>query len=349
MDISKFLGDTKIENSKPSRWSEIIKPPKVVIIFGKRGGGKTALGMYLLEEAGKDFNFLSVVVNFPRSKQELLPPSFVIKTLEEIKSCDSSVILIDEGSTLIPAGQAKLEEMIKAFSALSRQREQIIILIFHATADVGTRILRGVDTLIFKEPSLRQIQWGSKDEILRELLLEAKEKLANRGAQYCYVDSEDPEFRGVLENSLPSFWLVECKSCQQCWHSNETPLKDGDKCPSCGGELFEPISKAWAGVDNQDNNAYNLFTMGHSPSPQRRRWVTEPVEIEPKPQAFGIHAEQDAAGNIIGFTIEDPEGEIIKQRSALVARIRSEFPKVSPSALENASISYYDYSATVEL
>jgi len=300
------------------RWSQIIAPPKVVIIFGKKGGGKTGLGMYLLEKLGKDYNLLPVVVNFPRSKQELLPPTFAIKTLGEIKGCDNSVILIDEGSTLIPAGQAKLEEMIKAFSALSRQREQVIILIFHATADVGSRILRGVDTLIFKEPSLRQIQWGSKDEILRQLLLEAKEKLANRGAQYCYVDSDDPEFRDVLENPLPSFW--------------------SDK-----------VSKAWAGVDTDDNNAYNLFTMGSSPSPQRRRWVTEPLEIEPKPQAFAIRTEQDAAGNIVAFTVEDPEGEVIRNRSTLVAKIHSEFPKVSLSALENASISYYDYYATVEL
>lgn len=81
--------------------------------------------------------------------------------------------------------------------------------------------------------------------------------------------------------------------------------------------------------------------MGHSP--QRIRWVTEPEEIEPRPGEFSIQRE----GN--EFIIQDPEGGIIRRRSTIVTEIRKRFPDVSQAALDDASISYYDYSVVVAL
>ena len=118
------------------------------------------------------------------------------------------MILVDEGTTQLPAG-GKLEEFIKGCSSLSRQKEQIIIFIFHASRDIGSRILRGIDVLMIKEPSKRQIEQGSKDKYFRELLLKAKREIgAQKGEKrsFTYVDSEEPEFEGLMENTLPSFW-----------------------------------------------------------------------------------------------------------------------------------------------
>lgn len=215
MDISKFLGETEKENSNLCKWYDLIKPTSVNIILGHKGKGKSALGYFLLESIGKHYDLLPIVVNFPHSKQHLLPDNFSIKTLDEVKGVDNSVVLIDEGTTMIPAGQAKLENMIKGFQALSRQRNQTIIFIFHASADVGSRILRGVDTILLKEPSRRQIEHGSKDSWWYELLLEAKGKfktIADMGEdkrKFTYVDCEDPEFRVLLSSPLCSFWNEE--------------------------------------------------------------------------------------------------------------------------------------------
>ena len=83
--------------------------------------------------------------------------------------------------------------------------------------------------------------------------------------------------------------------------------------------------------------------MGHSPSPQRIKWVTEPEEIEPRPAEFSIQRQDNV------FLIQDPNGRIIRRRANVIAEIHKRFPDVSVAALDDASISYYDYSVIVEL
>lgn len=224
-EFLKKLG-MKGEDKPKDQWLDFVRPSTVTLILGSKGSGKSGCGYYLLEKAGLHFQLTPVVVNLPRDKAALLPDYFNITTLEGLKHTQDCVALVDEGTTMIPAGQRKLEELVKSFVALSRQRNQIILFIFHASSDVGSRILRGMDNILIKEPSLRQIQYGSKDPFCRSLLTEAKERfksLADMGEdtrRYTYVDCEKPAFRGMLKNGLPSFWT-------------------------------EDLSKAWADTDNQ--------------------------------------------------------------------------------------------------
>lgn len=323
-DILKNFGEPSEEPKDPEgeisqRWHDLIKPTTVNIILGRKGTGKSALGYYLLETVGREHSLLPIVVNLPKAKQELLPNSFRIKSLEEVKRAPNSIVLIDEGTTTLPAGQAKLEEMIKGFQALSRQRNQIIIFIFHASSDVGSRILRGVDTILLKEPSKRQIQHGSKDNWWHDLLLEAKGKfktVADMGEdkrKYTYVDCEEPELRILLVNPLCSFWTEE-------------------------------LSCAWAGTEIE--KGVNLFGMGHSPTPQRRKWVA--VGEAAPPAEFSIEPITEA-GIIVGFTIYDPTGSTIRHRGDIVELIHKQFPGVSKEEVESARIGYEDYIAHIRL
>lgn len=202
------------EQEQPS-WLDIIRPSSVSVILGNKGKGKSGLAYYLAEVESKEHALLPVVVNLPEQKRHLLPDSFIIKSLKDVRRLEDSVVIIDEGTTMLPAGQKKLEELVKGFVALSRQRNQIVIFVFHSSSDVGSRILRGVDVILLKEPSRRQIQFGSKDSWFRETLLEAKERfrtieqMNNDTRRYTFVDCEQPDFRGILENKLPSFWSEE--------------------------------------------------------------------------------------------------------------------------------------------
>ncbi|MBW2673835.1 MAG: hypothetical protein JRD89_10550 [Deltaproteobacteria bacterium] len=233
-DVNEFLKRLGMEREKSTKWREIIKPSTVSIILGRKGMGKSALGYWLCEEMAGHYGLLPVVINLPRERQNLLPESFVIRQLGDVPRISDAVVIIDEGTTMLPAGKAKLEDMVKGYVALSRQRNQIILFVFHSSADVGSRILRGVDAILLKEPSQRQIQHGAKDNWWRALLSEAKEKfeaLADMEAEpraYTFVDSEEPEFRGMLQNPLPSFWSDE-------------------------------LSKAWAGVDTLSEPQLELF------------------------------------------------------------------------------------------
>lgn len=235
-EISEFLKKLSMKQNggepKTTPLTSLVTLPSVALILGNVGMGKSALGYYLLELLSELHSLTPVVVNLPSRKRDLLPENYVIKDLAGLKHTENCIALIDEGTTTLPAGTAKLEEMVKAFNSLCRQRNQIIILIFHSSKDVGSRILRGVGTILLKEPSQRQIQYGSKDKFMRELLTEAKAKfkglqeIGEDARAYTYVDCEKPEFRGMVKNDLPSFWL-------------KVMLPDGTSA----------LSKAWTDVD----------------------------------------------------------------------------------------------------
>ncbi|MFH1484704.1 MAG: hypothetical protein ABIH46_01410, partial [Chloroflexota bacterium] len=149
--------------------------------------------------------------NFPREKQALLPDNYVLKDLGDALVTEKAMVLVDEGTTQLPAG-GRMEEFIKACSSLSRQRDQIVIFVFHASRDIGSRILRGVDVVMIKEPSRRQIQQGSKDKWFRELLVNAKREIRGKSGErrcWTYVDAEDPDFTSLMHNSLPTYWSEE--------------------------------------------------------------------------------------------------------------------------------------------
>jgi len=257
-DISEFLKKMGMKDDQKdgqAQWHEIIKPESVSVILGRKGFGKSALAYWLCDDNAKRHNLLPVVINLPRERQHLLPQSFAIRGLDAVPRLSDAVIIIDEGTTMLPAGQKKLEEMVKGYVALSRQRNQIILFIFHASSDVGSRILRGVDVILIKEPSQRQIQHGSKDSWWFILLSEAKERfeaLADMGQnpkEFTFVDAEEPEFRGMLRNPLPGFWCEE-------------------------------LSKAWAGVNNLEPD---LFSLGAEPlrigSHSLRGWHADDPEM----------------------------------------------------------------------
>lgn len=205
------------------KWTNLIYPHTANIILGKRGSGKSALAYYLVEEISQKCNLLPRIANYPQNKRYLLPPEFDTITLDDLAT-PNTVILIDEGTTFLPAGGAKLEEMVKGCQALVRQRNQVILFVFHASSDVGSRILRGMDCIMVKKPSSRQIQWGSKDEFCRELLVEAREKIHSK--KQTLVECEEPEFRGVMNNRLPSFWSEELS---EVWRGEAT-----EHCSKCG-------------------------------------------------------------------------------------------------------------------
>lgn len=222
------------------KWPDIVRPETANIILGKRGSGKSGLAYWLQEECASHYGLRKAVCNFPSEKAgRLLPHDVSVIDLSQIGDVDDSVVIIDEGTTQIPAGQRALEEFIKGCQALCRQRNQILIIIFHASNDVGTRILRGMDTLIFKYPSLRQIQWGAKDQSTRWMLEEARSKIhAKRMAglewrRFSLVDSEEPEFHGLLQNGLPSYWTDELS---KAWASAKLV------CPKCGKPMSNPVS-----------------------------------------------------------------------------------------------------------
>lgn len=227
------------------KWTQLVRPETANIIIGKRGAGKSGIAYYLQEECSREFGLIPAVCNFPPGKEHLLPKECRVIDFNDLDTADNSVIIIDEGTTQIPAGQRKLEEFVKGCQALCRQRNQIILLIFHASSDVGSRILRGIDTIIVKYPSHRQVQWGSKDPYSKGLLEEARSRIPRvRGKNglvepdrhYALVDCESPEYRGMMVNGLPSYWS---DALSRAWSGARMGVAI---CPRCGKSVDSLVS-----------------------------------------------------------------------------------------------------------
>jgi hypothetical protein len=233
-DITDELKNAQGGNDKDKRsdlkpktmtLKDLVLFPSTNIILGNVGTGKSGLAYYLLDTLSKEYDLLPVVVNFPESKKNLLPENYAIRDSESLKKTGDCIALIDEGTTTAPAGNKELEERLKSYNSLSRQRHMIILYIYHSSSDVGSRILRGIyGAILLKEPSQRQILYGSKDRWMRDLLTTAKQKfkalqeIGEDTRAWTFIDTEKPEFQGMVKNELVQFWTQE-------------------------------LSEAWAGVD----------------------------------------------------------------------------------------------------
>ena len=123
----------------------------VMLIIGRRGGGKTALGMKFVE-VGKILNKRSYVIGFENSKV----PKWVKKAndLEEVPN--NSLVLVDEAGISFSARDSmkKGNKEMANLLAIARHKNLSLIFITQNSAMLDLNVLRLADVLLFKEPSL---------------------------------------------------------------------------------------------------------------------------------------------------------------------------------------------------
>ena len=138
-------------------WKDILPEPFVVLILGMRGGGKTALGHYLLElfsEQGR--RKPAYIIGFPMHKRHLLPPW--ITPLDELYFPDNSVVLLHEAHFYLHARRSMADQNIEIDKLLtiSRHKNVDIIVETQQSFRLDRNIVAEVDALIFRVPELMQ-------------------------------------------------------------------------------------------------------------------------------------------------------------------------------------------------
>ena len=189
------------------RWLDIIKHPSVVLIVGRRGSGKSALGYKILEYLfwkGQIY-----VVGLPQKARRLLPEWIgVVPSLEDVPP--KSIVLIDESYNLFHsrASASERARILSNLINLSRQREQTLIFVAQEGRQIDKNIVSSADIIIFKSPGILQPEFERRE--LRRIAEEAKRMFAaisNRDRnKWAYVYAPGSDFMGMVENSLPSFW-----------------------------------------------------------------------------------------------------------------------------------------------
>lgn len=181
---------------------KLTKGSLIILILGKRGSGKTVLGMRLLELVRNDTKKKCYVMGYEKTKLPMW-----IKKSKDIESIpNNSVALIDEGAIVFSSRESmkKPNKALGNIMAIARHKNLTLILITQNSAMVDVNVLRLADSLLLKEPSLLQSKFERKGlkEIYEKVIPEFEGKENKKKLFYIY----DDDFMGLMESPLPSFW-----------------------------------------------------------------------------------------------------------------------------------------------
>jgi len=217
--------NTAIEASK---WLALIKHPVEIVILGKKGSGKSALGYRILEY----FRWTSpvYVVGLPADAHKFLPDWIGVKpALKEVPP--DSIVMVDE-SYILHHARSSMTAQAKALSEmlnLSRQRNQTLVFVSQESRQIDRNILSSADVIIFKEPGMLQPRFDRPE--LRDIAREAKlafTTVSGDKRNWSYVYSPNADYIGLLENKVPTFWnqkLSRAFACNTAQSSAKTPKK----------------------------------------------------------------------------------------------------------------------------
>lgn len=174
----------------------------ILLIIGKRGSGKTSLGMKFLEFFNKETRKKCYTLGYEGTRL----PWWIrkVNTIEEIPN--NSIALFDEGAILFSARESmkNINKELGKVMAIARHKNLTLVLVTQNSAMIDLNVLRLADILLFKEPSLLQSKFERKE--LRNMYEKIKPKFEGLDERRAYFYVWDDEFQGILKYSLPSFW-----------------------------------------------------------------------------------------------------------------------------------------------
>lgn len=177
---------------------------KVVMIVGRRGSGKSALGFRLLE----NIHAKSRRPCFALGVGQGLLPKWIreVSNLEEATA--NGIVLVDEGAISFSSRESMKKDNIDLgkLLAIARHMNLSAILVTQNTSMIDKNVLRLCDSILLKEGSLLQEQMErSAIQKFYEKAKPAMDNVAKEEKQKAFYVL-DAEFEGLCKAELPSFW-----------------------------------------------------------------------------------------------------------------------------------------------
>ena len=191
-----------VKGSYNNFYKKLLDKSLILLIVGKRGSGKTAFGMKMIETFARETGRKCYVLGFEHAKM----PGWLKKAgvIEDIPN--NSVALLDEGAVLFSSRDAMKNpnKELGKLMAVARHKNLTLIIITQNSALVDLNVLRLADTLMLKEPSLMQATFERKAvKEMYEKVSKMFQKKENK-EQLTYIWDDD--FEGLVRSNLPNFW-----------------------------------------------------------------------------------------------------------------------------------------------
>lgn len=190
------------------RLINLIKPPSVSLILGKRRAGKTAFMMRVLEEAYRLLGMKAYVLGIPEEKRGLLPEFItLVDSIDDLP--DNVAIGYDEAYLDAMARdhpRSYNKHLAKSIS-VSAQKAWLLMFSTHTARKFDVLSVLDCDIIVVRKPSWLYTQYERRE--IRDIIEQAdklfkKKEYVNEYQKWAYIASEKPPV--FVEVPLPSFW-----------------------------------------------------------------------------------------------------------------------------------------------
>lgn len=258
---------------------ECLSETGLILIIGRRGSGKSALGYSILEYLQDRPCY---VYNFP--KPGLLPD--FISPIYDLEFPENSTILIDEAYMNFSSRNSlsKRNKFISNLNGLTRQKNLLVIYISQETTSIDINIMRGLEVLFVKALSINQVRFERKaiksflGHVKKEIdMLNSEDRI--KKAAYISCDIIGKRFEGLIENAneLPSFWNEEIS---KAWKGVELEKKTEIKgiCKRCRKEGIldnKGICSYCRGIEKRKQTSFNkkIYLLAQKYQERRAKWT----------------------------------------------------------------------------
>ena len=174
----------------------------IILITGKRGSGKTSLGMKLLEVFDNSGSRECYVVGYRKARL----PKWMHKIDSVEDAPNNAVVLIDEGAVGYFSRESMKEanRVLSKIMTLARHKNLTLMIITQNSAMIDLNVVRLADTLLFKEPSLLQARFERRalKDMFDKITPFFKKQEEPKKNFYVW----DDDFEGMMRYDLPGFW-----------------------------------------------------------------------------------------------------------------------------------------------
>ncbi len=197
-----FVVEDHVKGDYETFYNAAKKYSLIMLITGKRGSGKTSLGMKFLEAMNKETRRHCYAIGFDHTKL----PRWMKKADDAEKVPNNSIVLVDEGAVVFSNRDAMKSpnKLLGKLMAIARHKNLSMILIAQNSAMIDLNVLRLADVVLLKEPSLLQAKFERK--AIKEMYEKVKDKFEAVDDRHKYVYIWSDEFEGLVSYGLPEFW-----------------------------------------------------------------------------------------------------------------------------------------------